>query len=51
MTTINDIRQEIERLTQRRAELFHQLSEGHDPALAAGYLAEENGRPVFRSTP
>ena len=23
----------------------------HDPALAAGYLAEENGRPVFRSTP
>ena len=42
MTTINDIRQEIERLTQRRAELFHELSEGHDPALAAEHERVED---------
>jgi hypothetical protein len=42
VTTINDIRQEIERLTQRRAELFHQLSEGHDPALAAEHERVED---------
>ena len=35
MTNLNDIRIEIERLTERRAELFHRLSEAHDPALAA----------------
>jgi hypothetical protein len=35
MTNLNDIRTEIERLTERRAELFHRLSEAHDPALAA----------------
>ena len=29
------IREEIERLTERRAELFHALSHGHDAALAA----------------
>jgi hypothetical protein len=34
VTTLNDIRLEIERLTERRAELFHALSEGHDPTLA-----------------
>ncbi len=32
---MSDIREEIERLTRRRAELFHALSEGHDAALAA----------------
>ena len=42
MTTINEIRQEIERLTQRRAELFHELSEGHDPALAAEHERVED---------
>jgi hypothetical protein len=34
-TEINEIREEIERLTERRAELFHALSEGHDADLAA----------------
>jgi sec-independent protein translocase protein TatA len=34
-TNLNEIRTEIERLTERRAELFHRLSESHDPALAA----------------
>ena len=32
---MSDIREEIERLTRRRAELFHALSEGHDAALTA----------------
>ena len=35
MRNPDDIRQEIEQLTQRRAELFHALSEGHDATLAA----------------
>ena len=35
MTTLTQIRTEIERLTEQRAELFHRLSEAHDPALAA----------------
>jgi len=34
MTTLTDIKQEIERLTDRRAEVFHLLSEGHDTTLA-----------------
>ena len=33
-TTLPEIKQEIERLTQRRAELFQLLGEGHDPTLA-----------------
>jgi hypothetical protein len=32
--TLNDIRAEIERLSERRAELWHALSEGRDSALA-----------------
>jgi len=32
--TLNDIRTEIERLSERRTELWHALSEGRDPALA-----------------
>ncbi len=35
MKTLSEIRQEIERLSERRTELLHQLSEGHDAALAA----------------
>ena len=35
MTTLDQIRAEIDRATERRAELWHSLSEGHDPALAA----------------
>ena len=41
MPTVEDIRLEIERLTERRAELFHALSEGHDPALAAEHAELE----------
>ncbi len=35
MRTPDHIRQEIEQLTERRAELFHTLSEAHDTTLAA----------------
>jgi len=35
MRTLDDIRIEIEELTAKRAELFHELSQGHDVVLAA----------------
>jgi len=35
MKTLNDVRLEIERATERRAELWHLLSEGRDAVLAA----------------
>ena len=35
MKTIAEIKQEIERLSERRADLLHRLSQGHDAALAA----------------
>ena len=35
MRTLNEIRTEIERLTERRGELLHALGEKHDAALAA----------------
>ena len=35
MRTLEDIRQEIDRLSDRRAEVLHGLSEGHDAALTA----------------
>ncbi len=35
MTKRTRCRSEIERLTEQRAEVFHRLSEAHDPALAA----------------
>ena len=35
MRTLEDIRQEIDRLSDRRAEVLHELSEGHDAALAS----------------
>jgi hypothetical protein len=41
VTTLDEIRLEIERLTARRAGLFHALSEGHDPALAAEHAELE----------
>jgi hypothetical protein len=34
MRKLNDIRLEIEQATERRAELWHALSEGHDQELA-----------------
>ena len=33
--TLTDIHQEIERLSERRTDLWHILSDGHDPAAAA----------------
>ena len=35
MRTLTDIKHEIERLSDRRADVFHDLSAGFDPALAA----------------
>jgi hypothetical protein len=33
--TIQDIKLEIERATERRGELYHELAKGHDVVLAA----------------
>jgi hypothetical protein len=33
MRNLDEIRQEIDRLSDRRAEVLHKLSEGHDAAL------------------
>jgi hypothetical protein len=33
MRTLEDIRQEIDRLSDRRVEVLHALAEGHDAAL------------------
>jgi hypothetical protein len=35
MTTHTEIRAEIDRATERRGELWHLLSQGHDAALSA----------------
>ena len=35
MRTLEEIRQEIDQLSDRRAEVLHELSEGHDAALTA----------------
>ena len=35
MRTIEDIRKELERAVERRAELWHDLNEGVDPAKSA----------------
>jgi hypothetical protein len=35
MRTIDDIRTEIEELTEQRADLLHELARGHDAILAA----------------
>jgi hypothetical protein len=35
MATIEEIREQIEQASDRRAELWHELSEGHDPAVAS----------------
>jgi hypothetical protein len=34
MRTLDDIRADIERLTEERSELLHKLSQGHDSLLA-----------------
>ena len=33
--TLTDIHQEIEQVSERRTELWHVLSQGHDPSAAA----------------
>jgi hypothetical protein len=35
MRTLDEIRQDIDSLSDRRAEVLHELSEGHDAGLAA----------------
>ncbi len=35
MRTLNDIKQEIDQLSDRRSEVLHELSRGHDPELTA----------------
>ncbi len=40
-TTLDTIRLEIERGTERRAELLHVLAEGHDAAVAAEHAEIE----------
>ena len=41
MKTLDDIKLEIERATDRRAELLHVLAEGHDAAVAAEHAQIE----------
>jgi hypothetical protein len=41
MRTLDDIRLEIERATERRAELLHVLAEGHDVIVAAEHAEVE----------
>ena len=35
MRTLTEIKQDIDRLSDQRAEILHRLSEGHNPVLAA----------------
>jgi hypothetical protein len=41
MRSLSDIRTDIERLTNERAEVMRRLSEGHDPVLVAEHQAME----------
>jgi hypothetical protein len=41
VTTLDNIKVEIERATERRAELLHVLAEGHDAAAAAEHAEVE----------
>lgn len=41
MKTLEEIKLEIERATERRAELLHVLAEGHDAAVAAEHAQVE----------
>jgi predicted nucleic acid-binding Zn-ribbon protein len=42
-TALSEIHEEIERASEERTELWHRLSQGHDPALKTE-LAELNNR-------
>lgn len=35
MRTLEDIKQEIDRLSDRRADVLHELAQGHNPELTA----------------
>ncbi len=35
MRTLNEIKHDIDRLSDRRADVLHQLSEGHNPELSS----------------
>jgi hypothetical protein len=35
MRTLQDIKEEIDHLSDRRAEVLHELAQGHDPELTA----------------
>jgi hypothetical protein len=39
MRTLNDIKLEIDRLSDRRADVLHELSQGHNPELTAEHKA------------
>ena len=41
MRSLDEIRLEIEELTERRSELLHSLNQGHDRALVAQHKAVE----------
>jgi hypothetical protein len=41
VSTLQNIRDEIEQLSERRVDLWHKLSEGHDAALKAEVHAVE----------
>jgi 3-keto-L-gulonate-6-phosphate decarboxylase len=42
MRTLDEIRLEIERATERRADLLHVLAEGHDDTVAAEHAELED---------
>ena len=42
MRTLDDIRLDIERATEQRAELLHVLAEGHDETVAGEHAELEN---------
>jgi hypothetical protein len=42
MRTLAEIRQDIDRLSERRADVLHRLSGGHNPTLAAEHQQLED---------
>ena len=42
MRTLEEIREEIDRLSDRRAEILHELADGHDEKLAAEHQRLED---------
>ena len=48
MRTLEEIHDEIERLSEDRTELWHRLSDQHDPAVRAESEAGEAGNGAYR---